>query len=158
MPAALACPAFLLALGIAACAAPPPALAPAIDPYASLAGGAAQADPRAARDIISIYRHNNGLPVLTIDPVLQAAAQAKANEMARTGQAKGDVVLKEPRGIAVSNVSAGYHSVAEAFSGWRQSALHNAHMLSPGVTRIGLATAYAPGSKYKVFWALVLAD
>ena len=154
----LGCPAFLLALGLAGCDAPPQARAPAADPYASLASGTAQADPRAARDLISIYRHNNGLPVLTIDPELQAAAQAKASEMARTGQARGDVVLKEPRKIAVSNVSAGYHSIAEAFSGWRQSPPHNAHLLAPGVTRIGLATAYAPGSRYKVFWALVLAD
>jgi hypothetical protein len=31
-------------------------------------------------------------------------------------------------------------------------------MLLPGATRFGIATAYAPGSKYKVFWALVLAE
>jgi hypothetical protein len=30
-------------------------------------------------------------------------------------------------------------------------------MLNRGVTRIGIATAYAPASKYKVFWALILA-
>ena len=48
MPAALACPAFLLALGIAACAAPPQALSPAIDPYASLASDSAASDRRIA--------------------------------------------------------------------------------------------------------------
>jgi hypothetical protein len=30
-------------------------------------------------------------------------------------------------------------------------------MLKVGVTRLGIATAYAPGSKYKVYWALILA-
>jgi hypothetical protein len=30
-------------------------------------------------------------------------------------------------------------------------------MLNAGVTRMGIAATYAPGSKYKVFWALILA-
>ncbi len=55
------------------------------------------------------------------------------------------------------NLSAGYHTMAEAFSGWRESPQHNRTMLAPGATRLGIATAYAPGSKYKVYWALILA-
>ena len=31
-------------------------------------------------------------------------------------------------------------------------------MLIPAVTKMGIATAYVPGSKYKVYWALVLAE
>jgi hypothetical protein len=30
-------------------------------------------------------------------------------------------------------------------------------MLRTGVTRLGIAAVYTPGSKYKVFWALILA-
>jgi hypothetical protein len=30
-------------------------------------------------------------------------------------------------------------------------------MLLNGATRMGIATAYSPKSKYKVFWALILA-
>jgi hypothetical protein len=30
-------------------------------------------------------------------------------------------------------------------------------MLLTGATRMGIAAVYAPGSKYKVFWALILA-
>jgi uncharacterized protein YkwD len=30
-------------------------------------------------------------------------------------------------------------------------------MKTPGMTRMGIATAYAPGSKYQVYWALILA-
>jgi uncharacterized protein YkwD len=59
---------------------------------------------------------------------------------------------------AVENVGAGYHTLAEAFSGWRDSPPHNKNMLTPGVTRMGIATAFAPKSKYKVYWALVLAQ
>jgi uncharacterized protein YkwD len=58
---------------------------------------------------------------------------------------------------AVENIGAGYHTLAEAFSGWRDSSSHNRNMLLAGATRFGIATAYAPNSKYKVFWALVLA-
>lgn len=58
---------------------------------------------------------------------------------------------------ADANLSAGYRTLAEAFSGWRDSPEHNAVMLAPGATRMGIATAYAPGSKYKVYWALLVA-
>ena len=159
MPAPDFC-ALLLGLGLAGCAAAPLPAAPegARGFYAPLASPEGRVDPLAARDLISIYRHNNGRSPLTIDPALQAAAEAKAQAMAAAGRAEGSVALDPRRGFAVSNVSAGYHTLAEAFSGWRQSPPHNAHMLDPRARRIGIATAYAPGSKYKVFWALVLTD
>jgi uncharacterized protein YkwD len=59
--------------------------------------------------------------------------------------------------VAVENISAGYHTLAEAFSGWRDSPPHRANMLNGSVTRMGIAAVYAPASKYKVFWALILA-
>ena len=59
--------------------------------------------------------------------------------------------------VAVENISAGYHTLAEAFSGWRDSPPHRANMLNRGVTRLGIAAVYSPNSKYKVFWALILA-
>ena len=37
--------------------------------------------------------------------------------------------------IAVENISAGYHTLAEAFSGWRDSPPHRANMLNKSVTR-----------------------
>ena len=49
-------------------------------------------------------------------------------------------------------------NLREAFSGWRDSPPHRANLLTPGVTRLGIAAVYAPGSKYKVFWALVMTD
>jgi uncharacterized protein YkwD len=59
--------------------------------------------------------------------------------------------------VAVENIGAGYHTLAEAFSGWRDSASHRANMLHRGVTKMGIAAVYAPGTKYRVFWALILA-
>jgi uncharacterized protein YkwD len=57
----------------------------------------------------------------------------------------------------VENIGAGYHTLAEAFSGWRDSPSHRANMLHRTVTKMGIAAAYAPGTKYKVFWTLILA-
>ena len=62
------------------------------------------------------------------------------------------------KNTAVENVSAGYHTLAEAFSGWRDSPPHNRNMLEPKMRRMGIAAAYAPDTKYKVFWALVMTD
>ncbi len=77
-------------------------------------------------------------------------------EKGKAARARLDAV-GYPKGPVVTNVSAGYRRLAEAFSGWRDSPQHNAHMLDKRMTRMGIATAYAPGSKYKVFWSLVLA-
>jgi uncharacterized protein YkwD len=60
--------------------------------------------------------------------------------------------------IMAENVGAGYQTLAEAFSGWRDSPSHNKNMLIPAVTKMGIGTAYVPNSKYKVYWALVLAE
>ena len=60
--------------------------------------------------------------------------------------------------VAVENIGAGYHTLAEAFSGWRDSPPHRANMLLKGATRIGIAAVYTPTSKYKVYWALILAE
>ena len=135
--------------------------------YRSLASADAKVDPVAAREMISLYRANHGLGPVTIDPVLEDAALAQSRAMAAANKldhgVRGplDARLKaagSPAGTAVENVSAGYHTLAEAFSGWRDSAPHNRNMLAKGVHRMGIATAYAPGTKYKVFWTLVMTD
>ncbi len=164
---------LLLCVALAGCGevakeAPPPAPASA-EPsmYRSLAKSGANVDVAAARDMISLYRQNNGLQAVSLDPKLQQAAQAEADAMARAGsldaRARGSLQKRlAAAGVtgaeAVENVSAGYHTLAEAFSGWRQSAPHNRKMLAAEATRMGLATAYAPGKKYKVYWALILSE
>ena len=71
----LSCLALCLVLGACASApnpAPPPSSGPSF--YDRLAASGASVDPVAARDMISIYRRNNGLGGLMIDPALQRAA------------------------------------------------------------------------------------
>lgn len=59
--------------------------------------------------------------------------------------------------IGAENIGAGYHTLAEAFSGWRDSPPHKANMLLRGATKMGIAAVYVPNTKYKVFWALIMA-
>jgi uncharacterized protein YkwD len=134
--------------------------------YRSLAKGDVKVDASAAASMISGYRKNNGLPPVTIDPELMKIAETQAQGMASHDKLSHDVVRSFHDRLksggyraytAAENVGAGYHTLAEAFSGWRDSPSHRANMLLDGATRMGIAAAHAPKSKYKVYWALILA-
>jgi uncharacterized protein YkwD len=142
-------------------------LSPEPLPHHPLAPGGAVLDQRVARDVISLYRQNNGLSLVANDPVLQKAAQFQANAMAQAGRLDHNVggsfagrIVAIGRGSshAVENVSAGYDTFSAAFSGWRRSESHNRNLLEPHVTRMGIGTAYAPDARYKVYWALIMTD
>ena len=116
--------------------------------------------------MISLYRQNNGLGAVVVDPELMKVAETQSQAMASRNKLDHDVKAPLPKRLqaagypstlAVENVSAGYHTLAEAFSGWRDSAPHRANMLNSHVTKMGIAAVYAPKSKYKVFWSLILA-
>jgi uncharacterized protein YkwD len=135
--------------------------------YRSLAQPGAELDDATAASMISGYRANNGLPPVTLDPELTRLAQAQADIMAKRDKldhAAGKPFLGRLKAsgydakTAAENIGAGYHTLAEAFSGWRDSPPHKANMLLKGATRMGIAAVYTPKSKYKVYWALVLAE
>jgi uncharacterized protein YkwD len=134
--------------------------------YLSMANGGAKLDPAAAASMLTLYRQNNGLGAVVVDADLMRLAEDQSMAMAKKNKLDHDVkapLAKRlntsgyPATIAVENVSAGYHTLAEAFSGWRDSPPHKANMLKSGVTKMGIAASYAPGTKYKVFWTLILA-
>lgn len=149
---------------LAACAGDPPPADPSF--YNSLASAGARVDAGMAASMISGYRANNGLSAVRIDPQLMKLAEAQARAMAARDQLDHNVLRDfgerlrssgyDAR-IGAENIGAGYHTLAQAFSGWRDSPLHRKNMLLPGATDMGIAAAYAPASKYKVFWALILA-
>jgi uncharacterized protein YkwD len=135
--------------------------------YLSMADGGAKLDSVAAASMISLYRQNNGLGGVVVDPALMRLAEAQSSAMASRNKLDHDVTSPlakrlnasgYPATVAVENVSAGYHTLAEAFSGWRDSPPHRANMLKSGVTKLGIAASYAPNTKYKVFWTLILAS
>jgi len=158
--------AILIVLLLASCAAEAPTIeTPAM--YVDMAAAGAKLDAQAAAAMISQYRHNNGLSAVVVDPDLmrlaesQSQAMATANKMdhnVRAPLGKRLVAGGYPASVAVENISAGYHTLAEAFSGWRDSPPHRANMLKNGVTKLGIATGYAPNTKYKVFWTMILAE
>jgi uncharacterized protein YkwD len=133
--------------------------------YQDLARADAMVDA-AAQSMISGYRRNNRLEPLAVDPELMRIASEQARAMAARDTMDHDVgpsfqERMRKAGfdgrVAIENVGAGYHTLADAFSGWRDSPPHRANMLNRSVTRMGIAAAYAPLSKYKVFWTLILA-
>jgi uncharacterized protein YkwD len=153
-------------LGFSGCTsdAPPP-MSGEPSFYRNLAQGG-ELDPAAAQSMISGYRANNGLGAITLDTDLMKLAEEHSRSMAARDKLDhdvGKVFNQRVRGgrfdakVAVENVSAGYHTLAEAFSGWRDSPPHRANMLNRNVTRMGIAATYSPKSKYKVFWTLILA-
>ena len=134
--------------------------------YNSMANPTARVDGPMAASMISGFRKNNGLGAVEVDPELTKAAQAQSQAMASRNKLDHNVGAAFDKriaasgfkaGKAVENIGAGYHTLAEAFSGWRDSPSHKDNMLASGVTKIGIATSYAPNSKYKVFWTLILA-
>jgi uncharacterized protein YkwD len=134
--------------------------------YRNLAQPGAELDAAAAASMISGYRANNDLPAVTLDPALMQLAQAQAAAMAKRDRLEhnaGKPFVKRLKAsgydatAAAENIGAGYHTLAEAFSGWRDSPPHRANMLLKGATRLGIAAVYTPTSKYKVYWSLILA-
>jgi uncharacterized protein YkwD len=160
---------FMLALVLVSLAACAGDYVPKSRPsfYRDLAQPGAALDAAAAAAMISGYRANNGLPQVTLDPALmelasaQAALMAKRDKLDHNADRPFTTRLKASgydARRAAENIGAGYHTLAEAFSGWRDSTPHRANMLLAGATRMGIAAVYTPASKYKVYWTLILAE
>jgi uncharacterized protein YkwD len=132
--------------------------------YRSLAMAGESVDAREAALMFTAHRRNKGLGPLEVDPILQAVALREARAMAAADRANPsrealeEQVRQAGYRHAAANFSAGYHTLSDAFSGWRGSPHHEATLTHPRATRMGIATAYTPGTKYKVFWALIVAD
>jgi uncharacterized protein YkwD len=151
--------------GLAACTdSNPPSGQPSF--YVDLAKPDAVLDANAAQSMLTGYRGNNGLGAVTLDPELMRLASDQAQAMAARDKLDHDAAHPFPdrmrksgydAAVAVENIAAGYHTLAEAFSGWRDSPSHRANMLNASVTKMGIAAVYTPKSKYKVYWSLILA-
>jgi len=157
--------ALTVLLALAACGGYVPTEQPSF--RRDLAQPGAELDAAAAASMISGYRANSGLPAVTLDPVLMRLAHEQAALMAARDKLGHNVgkpfkVRMKTAGYdaerAAENIAAGYHTLAQAFSGWRESEEHKSNMLLAGATRMGIAAVYAPKSKYKVFWSLIVAQ
>jgi uncharacterized protein YkwD len=149
---------------LAACAGDPAPEQPAF--YRSMASADTEVDGPTAASMITGYRRNNGLGAVEVDPDLMRLALERARGMAAHDKLDRNPGREFNNRLAgagfsskksVENISAGYHTLAEAFSGWRDSPPHRANMLNAGANRMGIAAVFAPQSKYKVYWALIMA-
>ena len=155
-----------LAAILASCAEAPPPSAPSRPAfYNNLESPTSRLDVQDAVQVISTYRVSNGLAPVRLDPELVILAQSHANAQAQANKVGHEIggtfskrvkTLNNTRSVSVENVSAGYRSFAEAFSGWRDSKRHNANLLNKSVTRFGIAKSVNSKSKFKVFWTLVM--
>jgi uncharacterized protein YkwD len=124
----------------------------------TLLASAAWADPQSE---ISVYRKSYGLSAVTADPKLTELAHQQANAMAERRSMDHNVYASfhsriKPYGspLAAENIAMGTRTFEETLATWKSSSGHNANLLKPNVTRMGLASASHDGTTY---WALILA-
>jgi hypothetical protein len=132
--------------------------------FACLAGASAETLTGTAEAAISAYRRQHGLPAVKADAALMGLAHQQVQSMARAGVLSHTVggsfqsrVSHAGGNIAAENIAAGTGDFSSTLEVWKRSSGHRANLLKRGVARIGIASAPAPQSKYKVFWALILA-
>ena len=125
---------------------------------------AAQGVSATAQAAISQYRAAHGLSAVKADGRLMALAAEQARAMARTGVLDHSAerpfatrVASYNPDVAVENIAGGTTTFAATLELWKHSPGHDANLRRQGVTRFGIASAPAPGSKYRMFWALILA-
>ncbi|MCJ2017924.1 CAP domain-containing protein [Methylobacterium sp. E-065] len=123
-------------------------------------------DEVAAAAAISAYRVQNGLSPVVVDPVLVKAAAFQAGNNARHGQLSHEIggsftsrmaSVGLAKSWAAENLSAGSETLEQVLARWKASPEHNKNMLLPQIRRIGIARVDAPDTRYKRFWALVMA-
>ncbi|WP_375455042.1 CAP domain-containing protein [uncultured Methylobacterium sp.] len=150
----------VLALALSACGTPT-ILGESAGPVAPVI-----LDETAAAAAISRYRAQHGLGPVVVDAGLVTAAARQAGTNARAGVLSHDVgggfaARMASAGLArawsAENLSAGSETFDQVLARWKASPEHDRNMLIPQIRRIGIARVDAPGTRYKRFWALVMA-
>ena len=112
-------------------------------------------------DLTNRERTRHGLPPLTVDPRLTAAAQAHSSDMiARAFYSHTSPDGSQPWDRAAAagasrrsigeNIACGQRSPAEVVEGWMNSPGHRANILKPDFTHIGIG--FAGGGSAGTYW------
>lgn len=120
-----------------------------------------RAEERSALDQVNDLRRSQNRARLRWSPVLERAAQAHADDMARSGffshdgSDGSDIAARLNRlgygwCAAAENIAKGQTSVAEVLKAWAGSAGHRRNMLSRDVTEMALARSHGD------VWVMVL--
>jgi uncharacterized protein YkwD len=116
-------------------------------------------------ETISRYRHEHGLSTVKTDPQLTAIAERQAKAMAASGIMDHSVagsfasrISGVRTGMAAENIAAGTGTFAETFRVWQKSPGHNANLLQSRADSVGVAVVRNDQTRYKTFWAMVIAE
>jgi len=116
-------------------------------------------------EMISRYRREHGLSAVKTDPYLTAIAERQAKAMAESGIIDHSVagsfssrISGAHTGGAAENIAAGTKTWAETFRSWQKSPGHNANLLQARADSVGVAVARNDQTRYKTYWAMVIAD
>jgi uncharacterized protein YkwD len=129
----------------------------------AIASTLAHADDMA--QMISQYRREHGLSTVRTDPQLTAIAERQAKAMAASGIMDHSVagsftsrISGVRTSMASENIAAGNRTWAETFRMWQTSPGHNANLLQSKADIVGVAVARNDQTRYKTFWAMVIAE
>jgi uncharacterized protein YkwD len=125
-------------------------------------------DAAAAARMITQYRASHGLAAVKVEARLTRIATVHSERMAAADRldhvlpGEGSFQQRIESGgytasVAAENIAAGLTSLASAIAGWEDSPSHNANLLNPSVTEIGIALYSTPTGRYHTYWTLVLA-
>jgi hypothetical protein len=116
-------------------------------------------------EMISRYRREHGLSTVKTDPQLTAVAERQAKAMAASGimdhsvaGSFGSRLSSVNANRAAENIAAGTKTWAETFRMWQNSPGHNANLLQARADSVGVAVARNEQTRYKIFWAMVIAE
>lgn len=153
--------ATVLAAALAGCFGAP-AFSPSIN--ARLDQPGTTLDAAAAIELVNQYRTATGAPLVTLDPMLNAAAAAAAAAYADAAdipsgrQRLGPIDDRvDGDAQAAEMVSAGHATFAETFSGWRNNPNDAGAISAPWARRAGIGVIYDPNSEFGTYWVLIYA-
>ncbi len=117
--------------------------------------------------LLNGFRAGNGLAPLSRVGALDVAAERQALAMAEADRMSHSLSFGDtlPRRVEAAgyqwqtvaeNLGMGYHSLEDAFAGWKGSSGHRANLLKANATEFGIAHAWRAESRYHDYWALVL--
>lgn len=58
--------------------------------------------------------------------------------------------------MVAENIAGGQPGIAEVLESWRRSPGHCANLMKPGLKEIGVACVRASGTRYRLYWTMVL--
>lgn len=128
--------------------------------------------------LINAYRAENGLGCLTPSPTLNHAATFMSRAMGEldffdhneppcppVGECTGRDPFQRITDFghdrwtaAAENIACGYATPEAVFNGWKNSPGHNANMLLPNITAIGIGREIVEGSSCQIYWTNNFSD